>query len=293
MNLAKHRHVGSALMAAPGLVILCAFFIIPMIWIVILSFSAVDSSGNVQSHFTLANYVRFLTDSYYLVDLLWRTVWLSLVATLLSVLIGYAGAVVIVRASERLQPVLIFLVMCPLWVNLVVRTLSLMVLLGRDGPINNLLVSLGLTDRPLQMLYSNAAVLTGMVQMSVPFVVLSLHGVMKSIPRNLEFAAMSVGANPAQAFLRVTLPLSVPGILAGSILALGINMESFVVPILLGGGRVRVMSVAAYEMATVSNNLPFAATIGIVLLVVTLAMLAAYQRFVSAMGRESLQIRAA
>jgi len=115
------------------------------------------------------------------------------------------------------------------------------------------------------------------VQVAVPFVVMSIYGVLQSIPQQLEQAAMSVGATPLSAFRRVTLPLSLPGILAGSVLAFGINVESFVVPILLGGGRVRFMSVAAYETATVSNNLPFAATIGMILLIVTILMLTLYQ----------------
>ena len=104
---------------------------------------------------------------------------------------------------------------------------------------------------------------------------------------------MTVGATPLAAFRRVTLPLSVPGILAGSVLAFGINVESFVVPILLGGGRVRFMSVAAYETATVSNNLPFAATIGVILLIVTMVMLGVYQWAVRSAGRPATAIQAA
>jgi putative spermidine/putrescine transport system permease protein len=281
----------SALLLSPALLIITAFFVVPLIWILMLSFTAPDSASFSMSHFTLANYAKFLSDKYYVIDLLWRTVRLSVVATCCAVLIGFAGAIVINRSPVRLQGLFLFFVMCPLWVNLVVRTLSLMVLLGRDGPLNRLLLWSGFIDHPAQLLYNDMSVLIGMIQVSVPFVVLSLHGVLKSIPTELEQAAMSVGANPVSTFMRVTLPLSVPGVLAGSILALGINMESFVVPILLGGGRVPFMSVAAYEAATISNNLPLAATIGMILLIVTLVMLALYQLLVDTAMRRSSTLR--
>lgn len=261
----------------PAITILAAFFNLPLIWVFVLSFMGSDPTGEVANEFTLANYARFLGDSYYLNDLLWRTIRMAAIATAFSVVIGYIGAFLIVRSKPRVQTWLILLVMLPLWVNLVVRTLSLMVVLGRTGPVNQFLVAIGITDRPLALLYTETSVIIGMVQVAVPFVVMSIYGVLQSIPRQLEHAAMTVGAPPVQAFRRVTLPLSMPGILAGSVLAFGINVESFVVPILLGGGRVRFMSVAAYETATVSNNLPFAATIGMILLVVTMVMLAAYQ----------------
>lgn len=269
----------------PAISILGAFFVMPLIWVLILSFLGTGPTGEVLYEFTFANYARFLTDSYYLNDLLLRTIRLAAIATVLSVIIGYIGAFVIVRAEERVQTWMVLLVMLPLWVNLVVRTLSLMVVLGRNGPVNQFLVELGIADRPLQLLYNETAVLIGMIQVAVPFVVMSIYGVLQAIPRQLEQAAMTVGATPVEAFRRVTLPMSVPGIMAGSVLAFGINVESFVVPILLGGGRVRFMSVAAYETATVSNNLPFAATIGIILLIVTMLMLAAYQWAVRSAGR--------
>lgn len=269
----------------PALSILGAFFVLPLIWVFILSFMGTGPTGEVLSEFTLSNYSRFLGDSYYLNDLLWRTIRMAAVATAFSVVIGYLGAFLIVRAEPRAQTWMILLVMLPLWVNLVVRTLSLMVVLGRTGPVNQLLVGLGLADRPLQLLYNETSVIIGMVQVAIPFVVMSIYGVLQSIPRQLEHAAMTVGAPPIAAFRRVTLPLSVPGILAGSVLAFGINVESFVVPILLGGGRVRFMSVAAYETATQSNNLPFAATIGVILLIVTMVMLGVYQWAVRSASR--------
>lgn len=270
----------------PALSILAAFFVLPLIWVFVLSFMGTGPTGEVTKEFTLSNYARFLGDSYYLNDLLWRTIRMAAIATSFSVVIGYIGAFLIVRAEPRFQAWLILLVMLPLWVNLVVRTLSLMVVLGRIGPINQFLVAIGITDRPLALLYTEASVIIGMIQVAVPFVVMSIYGVLQSIPRELEHAAMTIGAPPVAAFRRVTLPLSMPGVLAGTVLAFGINVESFVVPILLGGGRVRFMSVAAYETATVSNNLPFAATIGVILLIVTMVMLAAYQWSIRSAGRQ-------
>lgn len=283
----------SAALVLPAVVILGAFFVVPLIWVVILSFLGAGPTGEVQHAFTLGNYARFLTDSYYVNDLLLRTIRLAAIATLFSVVIGYLGAFVIVRAPPTAQTWMILMVMLPLWVNLVVRTLSLMVVLGRNGLVNQILVGLGITARPLPLLYNETAVVIGMVQVAVPFVVMSVYGVLQAIPRQLEQAAMTVGATPLSAFRRVTLPLSVPGILAGSVLAFGINVESFVVPILLGGGRVRFMSVAAYETATVSNNLPFAATIGVILLIVTMVMLGVYQWAVRSAGRPATAIQAA
>ncbi|BBD40247.1 ABC transporter permease [Aminobacter sp. Y103A] len=286
------KRAATSSLTLPAVTILSAFFVVPLIWVVILSFLTSGPTGEIQQQFTLANYGRFLTDSYYLNDLLFRTIRLAAIATLFSVAIGYLGAFVIVRAEPSTQTWLVLLVMLPLWVNLVVRTLSLMVVLGRNGPVNQILVGLGIADRPLQLLYNETAVVIGMVQVAIPFVVMSIYGVLQSIPRQLEHAAMTVGATPLSVFRRVTLPLSVPGILAGSVLAFGINVESFVVPILLGGGRVRFMSVAAYETATISNNLPFAATIGVILLIVTMVMLGVYQWAVRSAGRSTAVLQA-
>lgn len=280
------------LLLLPSVMILGAFFVVPLIWVVILSFMTTGPTGEVVGDFTLDNYHRFLTDSYYLKDLLWRTIRLAAIATAFSVVIGYLGAFLISRASSAAQTWLILLVMLPLWVNLVVRTLALIVVLGRNGPVNQFLVGIGITERPLQLLFNETSVLIGMIQVAVPFVVMSIFGVLNSIPRQLEHAAMTVGATPVAAWRRVTLPLSVPGILAGSVLAFGINVESFVVPILLGGGRVRFMSVAAYETATISNNLPFAAAIGVILLIVTMVMLGVYQWAVRRAGRPAAVVQA-
>ena len=277
----------------PSLTILGAFFVVPLVWVLILSFLTTGPAGHVENTFTLGNYVRFLGDGYYVKDLLLRTIRLAAVATFFSVIIGYLGAFLVARAAPSAQPWLILLVMCPLWVNLIVRTLALMVVLGRGGPVNQILVGLGIVERPMQLLFNETAVLIGMVQVAVPFVVMSIYGVLHSIPRQLEHAAMTVGATPIAAFKRVTLPLSIPGILAGTVLAFGINVESFVVPILLGGGRVRFMSVAAYETATVSNNLPFAATIGVILLIVTMVLLGVYQWALKSVGRQPSVIQAA
>lgn len=265
------------ILIAPSLVILGTFFVVPLFWVLILSFVTSDDTGRIVFQLTFENYSRFLGDRYYLQDLLLRTIWLSGIATAFSVVIGYIGATLIVRAKPEVQSWLILLVMCPLWVNLVVRTLILLVILGRKGIVNDAILGLGLSDGPIRLLYNDTAVVIGMVQVAVPFVVMAIYGVLRSIPRQLEHAAMTVGATPLSAFRRVTLPLSVPGILAGTVLAFGINIESFVVPLMLGGGRVRFMSVAAYEMATVSNNMPFAATIGVILLIVTIFILGIYQ----------------
>lgn len=265
------------ILMAPSLIILGTFFVVPLFWVLILSFVTSDDAGRIVFQFTFENYSRFLGDRYYLQDLLLRTIWLAGIATAFSVVIGYIGATLIVRAKPEVQSWLILLVMCPLWVNLVVRTLSLLVILGRKGIVNDAILGLGLSNSPIRLLYNDTAVVIGMVQVAVPFVVMAIYGVLRSIPRQLEQAAMTVGATPLSAFRRVTLPLSVPGILAGTVLAFGINIESFVVPLMLGGGRVRFMSVAAYEMATVSNNMPFAATIGVILLVVTIFILGVYQ----------------
>ncbi|WP_010101077.1 ABC transporter permease [Verminephrobacter aporrectodeae] len=264
----------AALLVLPAYIVLTLCFFIPLIWIGVQSLTDVRAPGFTLS---LSNYARFFSDSHYVAGLLWRTVWLSCTATLLALIIGYAGAYFVTRLDERAQSTMLFLVMCPLWVNLVVRTLSLMVILGRDGVVNGFLVATGIVPKPIQLLYNDWAVLFGMVQMSTPFVFLTLYGVLKQIPNELTSAALTVGATPLRAFVRVFLPLSVPGLIAAGVLALGINMESFVVPILLGGGRVTFMSVAAYEMATVSNNFPFAATIGMILLATTFFAIFLYQ----------------
>lgn len=268
----------------PVLIGMGALYLLPLIWTLLQSFLQHSETDAQTWTWTLENYYRFFKDDYYLQDVLWRTVRLAAIATFFAVILGYIGALLLVRAPKRLRFWFMFLVMCPLWINLVVRTLSLMVILARNGIANKLLMQLGLINQPLQLLYNETSVMIGMIQVSIPFVLLATVGVLQSIPEDLEQAALTVGANRLQAFWKVILPISIPGVLAGTALGYSINVESFVVPILLGGGRIPFMSTASYDMAVISGQPAFAAAIGVVLLVVAMSTLGACHWLVKRMG---------
>jgi putative spermidine/putrescine transport system permease protein len=167
-------------------------------------------------------------------------------------------------------------VIAPLLTGIVVRTFAWMTLLADRGVINTTLGWLGVTDKPLPLMYNEFGVVVGLVHIYVPFMVLTLVGVIGRIDRTLEEAARGLGANRLRAFLEVTLPLSFPGILAGSLLVFALAISAYVTPVLLGGNNVLTLPMLIYQQVSASFNLGFAGALGVVLLAVSLALVFGY-----------------
>jgi putative spermidine/putrescine transport system permease protein len=162
--------------------------------------------------------------------------------------------------------------------DMVIRLYGMMVILGDNGLINQMLQGLGLTDEPWALMYNFRGVVFGLVQFSLPFMILTLVGVIRGIPPSLEEAARSLGANRRRAFLRVTLPASMPGILSGSLLVFALSISSYIVPALMGGFRVGVLPIHIYQQVAESARFQFGATIAVILFLISASAVAIYLR---------------
>ncbi len=218
---------------------------------------------------TAANYVAVLTDPFYL-RLISRTVALGAGVTLATVLLGLPLAMRIVRAAPRTKTLLLAVTLSPLLINLVVRSYAWLVLLGDHGLVNRLLAASGIGALPLTG--NLFAVAVGLVHVGLPLMVLSLVGVLERTDQRLAEAAESLGAGPARVAWRVTLPLALPGIAAGSLLVFCFTLSAFVTPAVLGGNRVATIATVIYDKFIATVNWPMGAALVTVLLAITGAL---------------------
>ena len=216
-------------------------------------------------------YRKFLADLFNL-SVLGDTLWLGLKVTLLSLVIGYPLAYLYVNSPRRLQTFLMLLILLPLLTSSVVRTFAWVVILGRQGIINNLLLDFGLITAPLKLLYTPGAVTVALAQIELPLMVLPLITALLNVDPNLRQASLSLGAGHWRTFFQVTVPLSIPGLLAGGLLVFASSVSAFVTQTLVGGGQQMFMPFYMYQQAIQANDYPFAAAIAMVLLVSVLVI---------------------
>jgi putative spermidine/putrescine transport system permease protein len=273
----SRRRVGLLLYLAPVSVFYLAFLVVPYAMLLRLSLFRFSSMRLYVPEFTLANYVAVMTDPFYL-WLMARTVGLGLLVTAVSLVLGYPLALKIVRSGPVLKGALIAIALSPLLINLVVRTYAWLVLLGDTGVINNWLLGLGVIGGPLPLSGNMFSVVVGLVHICLPLMALSLIGVLERIDRTLEDAADSLGASRGRILRRIILPLSLPGVGAGSLLVFSFAISAFVTPGLLGGNRVSTISTLIYEKFTFSANWPVGATLVVVLLVINIGVVALHGR---------------
>jgi len=251
------------LLVLPVVCYMCFFYVYPLIRILALSFFSPD--------FTLAHYLSFFQNKVNLFSL-HVTFKISSLVTFICLLMGYPLAYYLSSIPIKKANVLLILVLIPLWTSLLVRTFSWIMLLGRNGIINQSLLKLGLIQDPLRIMYNTFGLTVGMVHVMIPFMILSLYSVMKGIDRNLLKAAQNLGATPFYAFRKIFLPLSVPGILAGSIMVFVISIGFFVTPVLLGGPRELMISMVIEQAISVLLNWGFGSAASFILLFLTLGI---------------------
>ena len=249
------------LLALPASLALLVFFILPMGYILV---QTLLENGT-------ADFREFFTDPFYL-DILWTTLRVSLVSTAVSLLLGYPTAYYMARTTSRLKKVMVIVILFPFLVSAVVRSYGWMVILGTNGLLNQLLMGLGLISEPLRLLNTEAAVIIGMIHLLIPFMILSLVGVLQSIDPNVEYAAYSLGASPMTTFRKVVFPLSTPGIISGCVLVFTMSMTSYVTPKLLGGSKFRMMATMVVQEINVNFDWGAASAISYILLAVILAV---------------------
>jgi putative spermidine/putrescine transport system permease protein len=258
-------------MMAPCVAFIVIVLVYPVSQMLTLSFH--NASG-----FTLAYYARFFSSPVYL-EVLWITVKWSAVVTAVCLVFGYPVAYLLTSVSSRTAGLLMLLLAIPLTTSLLVRTYAWMVILGQQGVINTTLLWLGAISKPLDLLHNSFAVVVVMVQVLVPFMILSLIGVMKNIDKELVVAARTLGANPVRAFFEIFVPLSLPGIGSGCLLVFVMSCGYFVVPALLGGPRDMWISMMIETQVNNVVDWGFAAALAGILLTLVVAIFYVYEKY--------------
>jgi putative spermidine/putrescine transport system permease protein len=255
-----------------------AFFVAPLIVLIALSLHGEAAMRT----WTVANYAKFFGDAFNY-SILWETLLLGVKTTLVCLAFGYPIAWICTRVSPRLQSVIVFLVILPILTSVVVRTFGWIVILGRQGVINQFLLGLGLIHEPLKLLYTETGVIMVLAQVQMPLMVLPILTVMSKIDPNLSDASRVLGAGEWKTLWRVTIPLSLPGVIAGCILTYSASITAFVTQSLIGGARLIYMPLHIYQQAVGANNWPFAAAISVIFMIAVLIIVG----ILGALGRRS------
>jgi putative spermidine/putrescine transport system permease protein len=278
----------AALMLAPAGVIFLIFFAVPFLVMATMSVLTANPLVQPNASFTLRHYDRMVDDIYYY-EVLWQTIRLGLLTTALSLVMGYPLAFLLARIrSATGRTLLLMAVIAPMVMGLVVRTYAWLGVFSNRGVINGTLMGLGLISEPIPFLGSEGAVVVALCHIYVPFMILTLTGVIARIDPRLEEAARGLGATRVGAFLQVTLPLSAPGILAGCLLVFALAISAYVTPIVIGGYEIQTLPMLIFQQVSSSFNLGFAAALGVVLLAVALVLVFAYGRAMQRVARGAM-----
>ncbi|MFV0445627.1 MAG: ABC transporter permease [Planctomycetaceae bacterium] len=268
----------AASLLLPATALLTVFLAIPAAYLFVDSFRPFDPFlGTIPDAWTTQNFTSIVTDSF-IGEVLLRTIKISALTALFSVLVGYPVAYYFVFHAKRSRALILFCVLSPLLISALVRTYGWLILLGRDGPVEHILVFAGLMSPGARLLQTDFSVILGMTHLFLAFVFLSLVAALNNIDGNVSRAARILGAGPIRSFLHVTLPMSMNGVISGAILVFTLSTGAFITPVILGGSRVRVMSYAIWEQFSVLNNYPAGAVLALMLTVVVVIVVYASAR---------------
>ncbi len=263
----------AATLIGPATVLVAAGLIAPLAILFRYSLNRYDPRLAMVDAVTPENYIRFFTDPFYL-NVFWTTLRVSAFVTAVCLVLALPLAYVLARTQSRFKNILIMLVVLPLFVGNAVRAAGWMTIFGSKGFLNVALQDIGITSAPIQIMYTEAAVVFGMIAVNLPYMVLSLQSVIEGINRNVEEAAFSLGAGPFTMFRRVLLPLALPGVIAGTILSFILGMNAYATPVLLGGPQFKMMGPLVFGQFQL-NNWPFGSAVAFVLMTATLVLTAA------------------
>lgn len=246
-----------------------AFFLAPLATVVIASLT----SSNGETGLTFDHYVRVLADRYHW-DVILVTFRIGLYTTIACLLLGYPLAWYLVRIVRwrTWRRVCVIMLVVPLFTSNIVRSFGWMVLLGRNGLVNDGLMGMGLVDRPVRFLGTELGILIGMVYVLLPFVVLAVGNALACVDTSLEHASSDLGARPGATFMHVTLPLTLPGIMSGAIMVFTLAVSAYVTPALLSGGRISVLSMLIFQQYSSVFDFHYGGALSVVLLIFTMVM---------------------
>jgi spermidine/putrescine transport system permease protein len=271
------RKQNGFLLALPAVLWLILFFLLPVFIVFIVSFLSRGRGGVGELPLTLANYERVIN---VFGPILTDSVWIAFVTTVICLLVGYPLAFFIsTRKDPRMRTLALFMIILPFWTNFLVRTYALQTILGREGIINGFLSGLGLIGEPLQLLNTPEAVILGLVYGYLPFMVLPIYASVERFDFRYVEAAHDLGANDIKAFLRVVLPLTLPGVIAGFILVFIPTIGAFVTPDLLGGTRGLMIGNLIQQQFRGTGNQPLGSALSVVLMAMVMIALLVYIRF--------------
>lgn len=260
----------------PPALVLIVLFGVPLLLVLAVSFASRGTYGGIEWAMTLGNYSS-IADPLYL-HIFWRSLWLAVVTTVLCLVMGFPLAYVMARAPKRWQGLLLLLVIIPFWTNFLVRTYAWMFILRTEGLLNQALMALGLIGEPLNLLFTDTAVLIGLVYGYLPFMILPLYATLERLDRSLVEAAWDLYAKPWQVFTRVILPLSKPGVIAGCVLVFIPSLGAYVTPDLLGGARTMMIGNLIQHQYLGVRDWPFGSALSFVLMAAVLAAVLYYLR---------------
>jgi len=260
------RHLRLWQLIVPAVVFLGVYFVVPLGMLFYFSVHAPGVSG-----LTLANFRRVISDAF-LVQTLALSVRLSLEVTAITLVLGFPLAYLYTRLGTGWRLAILFVTLLPLLTSAVVRSFAWIVILGKQGLVNAALLGSGLVDAPVKLLFTLDGVRMALAQVQLPFMLLPLINAMEQLDPSLEQAAVSLGASQARAFFKVTVPLSVPGVVAGAILSFALTISAFITPAMVGGGAFTVMPTLIYQSAIVTLDWATASTTALILLIVAVVV---------------------
>ncbi len=261
----------SAILLGPGLGWLALLMVIPCGLIFTYAFFERGVYGGIDYVFTFENFSRAFDPLY--MGIFLQSAKIAGLATLIAILIAYPAAYAITRAPRQWQTVLLILVILPFWSNYLIRTYAWIVMLNREGLINNSLMGIGAIDEPLPLLYNSFAIVVGLVYNYTPFVVLAIYASLNRINRETIEASQDLGASGWTTFRRVILPQTVPGVAAGGVFVFVLSIGNFITPDLLGGGRLQMVGNLIYDQFLSARDWPFGAALSLFLIAVMMALL--------------------
>lgn len=270
------KHLGTLATVGPTVLWLGLFLLIPLVYVVVISFMTKNAYGGVDFVFTLDNYKSLFQSEY--MKVFWDSIVLSLETTIICLLAGYPFAYILANAPKRWKNVLVLLLMLPFWTNSLIRTYGWNTLLRTEGIINHFLLGIGIIEKPLEMLYTDGAVLLGMVYALLPFTVLPLYTSIEKLDKSLIEAGRDLGASRGHVFTRVILPLTMPGIFAGSIQTFIPSLGFFFISDMMGGAKTMYIGNLIKNQFLSARNWPLGAALSLVLIVITMILMKLYTR---------------
>ncbi len=261
------------------------FVLIPNLMIIVTSFLTRDESNLIAFTFTFDNYLRLMDPIYARVML--HSFYMAIVATLICLVVGYPFAYIVAKMPQKWRPIMLFLVIVPFWTNSLIRTYGLKIVLGTQGILNKALLSIGIIDTPIRIMFTETAVMIGLVYILLPFMILPLYSAIEKLDHTYIEAARDLGANKLQTLIKVILPLTMPGIIGGCLLVLLPALGMFYISDLLGGAKNLLIGNVIKSQVLNARDWPFGAATSIALTLAMAVMLYAYYRAGKLLNKKS------